>query len=286
MSVYYEIFEHLTVNNISSDEHNTKAKTIKTFCDWAAKLGALMLEDSADVIRMELTADGKEFSFAGNCPNDEYNTLLKAIASANDFDLIAHYEYVWRGADSIFADELDSFTLSSLFERLSEDELDGVFYSMWNNADCGEGAGALVAFGIYNSKLYTGSVDFETVNALPDGEWYAETDIAADSADLPPEQAIRAVQICTMFNGLTLNETESAYITVSANKLSYHMNDVLLHGQDDFDKLIKLYAELRAIVPQTDSLGEYADTHGSHARVMHVSYSDTNVPTVKIAEIK
>ena len=64
------------------------------------------------------------------------------------------------------------------------------------------------------------------------------------------------------------------------------MNDVLLKSEADYQKLVSLYAELLQMGQQVWSIGEYADVSGADARVMHISFNDAGVPTVKIAAIK
>ena len=143
----------------------------------------------------------------------------------------------------------------------------------------------LVAYGKRNEKLYKGAVEFETVSAPDDGEWYAEADIAVDS-EYSPEQLDEVVRICKELNSLTLNKKETDYLTVDGNVITYYMNDVLLKGEADYQKLVRLYAELRQMGQEVWSIGEYADVSGADARVMHISFNDAGVPTVKIAAIK
>lgn len=285
MSVSYEICEHLSIRGGDKTAGTVKMKTVKKMSDRLEKLRAMMLAGDAEVYRMDLTVDGKRVDFKENCIGEEYKNLLSNSTSAPEVEFHAHYQYVWRAANEDSAEKFELFGLASFLESLSDDECSGIFYSIWNNADCEAGAGVLVAYGKRNEKLYKGAVEFETVSAPDDGEWYAETDIAVDS-EYSPEQLDEVVHICKELNSLTLNKKETDYLTVDGNVITYYMNDVLLKGEADYQKLVRLYAELRQMGQQVWSIGEYADVSGADAQVMHISFNDAGVPTVKIAAIK
>lgn len=285
MSVSYEICEHLSIHGSGKAASNVKMAIRKKLSDRIQEIRAMMLAGDAEVYRMDLTVDGNRVNFKEEDINEEHNDLLQNFASALEVEFHAHYQYVWRAANEDSAEKFELFALASFLESLSDDECSGIFYSIWNNADCEAGAGVLLAYGKQNGKLYKGAVEFETVSAPDDGEWYAETDIAVDS-EYPPEQLDAVVRICKELNSLTLNKKETDYLSVDGNTVAYYMNDVLLKGEADYQKLVRLYAELRQMGQPIWSIGEYADASGADARVMHISFNDAGVPTVKIAAIK
>lgn len=280
MSVSYEICEHLSIRGGDKTAGTVKMKTVKKMSDRLEKLRAMMLAGDAEIYRMDLTVDGNRMDFKGKGISEEHNDFLLSLASAPEVEFHAHYQCVWCADD-----EVGLFAFASFLESLSDDECSGIFYSIWNNADCEAGAGVLEAYGKQNGKLYKGAVEFETVSAPDDGEWYAETDIAVDS-EYSPEQLDEVVRICKELNSLTLNKKETDCLTVNGNVITYYMNDALLKGEADYQKLVRLYAELLQMGQQVWSIGEYADVSGADARVMHISFNDAGVPTVKIAAIK
>lgn len=285
MSVSYEICEHLSIRGGDKTAGTVKMTTVKKMSDRLEKLRAMMLAGGAEIYRMDLTVDGNRMDFKGKGISEEHNDLLLSLASAPEVEFHAHYQYAWPADNEDSAEKFELFGLASFLEGLSDDECSGIFYSIWNNADCEAGAGVLVAYGKRNEKLYKGAVEFETVSAPDDGEWYAETDIAVDS-EYSPEQLDEVVRICKELNSLTLNKKETDYLTVDGNVITYYMNDVLLKGEADYQKLVRLYTELRQMGQQVWSIGEYADVSGADAQVMHISFNDAGVPTVKIAAIK
>lgn len=285
MSVSYEICEHLSIHGSGKAASNVKMAIRKKLSDRIQEIRAMMLAGDAEVYRMDLTVDGNRVNFKEEDINEEHNDLLQNFASALEVEFHAHYQYVWRAANEDSAEKFELFALASFLESLSDDECSGIFYSIWNNADCESGAGVLLAYGKQNGKLYKGAVEFETVSAPDDGEWYAETDITVDS-EYSPEQSDEVIRICKELNSLTLNKKETDYLSVDGNTVAYYMNDVLLKGEADYQKLVRLYAELCQMGQPIWSIGEYADASGADARVMHISFNDAGVPTVKIAAIK
>lgn len=280
MSVSYEIYEHLSIHGSGKAASNVKMAIRKKLSDRLEKIRAMMLAGDAEVYRIDLTVDGNRMDFKGKDSSEADNGLLRNVASALEVEFHAHYQCVWCADD-----EVGLFALASFLEGLSDDECSGIFYSIWNNADCEAGAGVLEAYGKQSGKLYKGAVEFELVSAPNDGEWYAETDIAVDS-EYSPEQLDEVIRICKELNSLTLNKKETDYLTVDGNTVTYYMNDVLLKSEADYQKLVSLYAELLQMGQQVWSIGEYADVSGADARVMHISFNDAGVPTVKIAAIK
>ena len=285
MSVSYEICEHLSIHGSGKNASTVKMATVKKLANRLEKIRVMMLAGDAEIYRMDLTVDGNRMDFKGKGISEEHNDFLLSLASAPEVEFHAHYQYAWPADNEDSAEKFELFGLASFLEGLSDDECSGIFYSIWNNADCEAGAGVLVAYGKRNEKLYKGAVEFETVSAPDDGEWYAETDIAVDS-EYSPEQLDEVVRICKELNSLTLNKKETDYLTVDGNVITYYMNDVLLKGEADYQKLVRLYTELRQMGQQVWSIGEYADVSGADAQVMHISFNDAGVPTVKIAAIK
>ena len=194
MSVSYEICEHLSIHGCGKAASNVKMAIRKKLSDRLEKIRAMMLAGDAEVYRMDLTVDGNRMDFKGKDSSEEDNGLLRNVASALEVEFHAHYQCVWCADDKV-----GLFALASFLESLSDDECSGIFYSIWNTADCEAGAGVLVAYGKRNEKLYKGAVEFETVSAPDDGEWYAETDITVDS-EYSAEQSDEVVRICKELN--------------------------------------------------------------------------------------
>ena len=88
MSVYYDVREHVVLKN----------KAAENLCfdvaENIAQIGYRMLLDRAAIWKLELTADGKEYSFKGREVTPELHEITRVIANASEIDMVIDYDGV------------------------------------------------------------------------------------------------------------------------------------------------------------------------------------------------
>ena len=173
MSIFYEIKEHL---HFEGKENNmvTGASICADVMQFQlASLASLILIDEAEIYALSLTADGKEYSFEGEEITPEYKKILAALCESENVDIEVEYSFTCRANGT--CDNVGPFEMMKVFEeRDPEYDWSNVFYSAWNKADCNDGCGTLVAYGINNGKTYSGTVPFDKVDHIPEGKWICQ----------------------------------------------------------------------------------------------------------------
>lgn len=139
MSVYYEVNEHLVIND-TTKHFEIADIAISQLC----LMGTWLLQNRGRFASLTAIADGVKFSFSGSIVTQDYHKLIDALHNAVNIELVSSYGY------SYHSDTLDPgpFVMVDFLQELAAnapEELHGIFYSMYNNADCDSTAGALVA---------------------------------------------------------------------------------------------------------------------------------------------
>ncbi|MBE6772461.1 MAG: hypothetical protein E7547_10015 [Ruminococcaceae bacterium] len=146
--------------------------TVKKIVHRFAKLGGLMLNGCAEVHRLWIKADGTEYEFSGDTVTEDYHRIVREIDSANHLEIVAEFTlnnfvdteiYLFS---SDIADHLDR-----LVRKNGINSLDGMFYSMYQLINNNLTAGELIAYGKNNGQIYTGNVDEDILDSLPEGNW-------------------------------------------------------------------------------------------------------------------
>lgn len=287
MSIYYEIMEHLVVNDIPDPDIDCNKNTAVGIMQYQLSLlGALMLQNEAKVGSMKLTADDRIYEFSGSCPDGTFKELMMAMSEAVNIDLSMDYEYTVYGMNEL-SHEVGP-VLGGWMGDFDAEDAEGIFYTVWSLADCECGAGTLSAYGNHNGKLYSGPVEFESVESFQNGEWYADEDICAEGENLSPEIVSEVEAISRELSTLSLSEYDER--SVSGNDVSFYLNDVMLKSKENFEKLTMGYKKLAELVINNSdcggSLGEYRDLSGADARLMKIDYDENDMPHISIAEIK
>lgn len=162
-----KIREYYHIENTSVYE-----STVKKIVHRFAKLGGLMLNGCAEVHRLWNKADGTEDEFSGDTVTEDYHRIVREINSASHLEIVAEFTlnnfvdteiYLFS---SDIADHLDR-----LIQKNGINSLDGIFYSMYQLTDDNLTAGELIAYGKSNGQIYTGDVDEDILDSLPEGNW-------------------------------------------------------------------------------------------------------------------
>ena len=162
-----KIREYYHIENTSEIE-----STVKKIVHRFAKLGGLILNGCAEVHRLWINANGTEYVFSGDTVTEDYHRIIRAIGSASRLEIVAKFMFkdfidteIYLFSSDI-ADHLDR-----LVRKNGINSLDGIFYSMYQLTDDNLAAGELIAYGKSNGQIYTGDVDEDILDSLPEGNW-------------------------------------------------------------------------------------------------------------------
>ena len=265
MSIYYDIKEHIIIKNTADQE-----ESLSVYSHRLARIGGLMLEDCAEFRKLIVISDGKKREFSGNTITKKFHDIMRAINRADSVEIIADYGYHRYGLSAICPEALD-FTdhLDNLIKECGVECLDGLFYSIYNNADCSDDAGAIVAYGKKNGTLFTGTVEGKTVDALPDGVWYSpQTAVVYEEESENAEEIEAICREMTKFSSYDVLEAEN-------NEFMFYLNNLELHNNDELVEFIGLCNKLlKATDGEAIADINLADLKGDDGRIAEVAYND------------
>lgn len=237
MSIHYDVKEHLIIKNTEEQEY-----PLSVYSHRLARIGGLMLEDCARFRKLVVITDDEKREFSGDTMTKDFHDIMRAINRADSVEIIADYDYYRYGLSAIcpyildFADCLDEEIKESGTEIL-----DGLFYSIYNNADCSDDAGAIVAYGEKNGTLYTGNVEGKNVDAIPDGVWYSpQTAVVYD----PMEDGLKNIEkiepICREMTKFSCYDE----LEVDEDGISFYLNNLELKNNSELTEFIGLCRNL------------------------------------------
>ena len=279
MSIYYTIKEHLHIEN--TENHCEAVAIMHTRL---SLLGAAMLRDTAYIEKAVIVADGEEFAFDGKTVTEAFHKAMDAIACAETLDVNLWYgfhHYMW--SESI---DPGPFVMRDHLAKMDPQELDGLFYSMYNQADgAGDAPGAVVAYGQKGDTFYKGNVVLETTDTLPDGEWYApETAVVYDPFEEETEgvdlDAVEKVcrQLCKFSSDDELDRDE--------NGLTFALNNLVLKNDSEFREFAASVGQLIKLTNNTCSLiTGFADLSGADPQTAMVDFAEDGSYTMECCVI-
>lgn len=298
MSVYYDIHEHLVIED--TEKHDVE------LCNLHYRLSlmaAWVLQRRGGMRNLTIIADGQKFSFMGDILNARYQEALDVLCKARSVEVISDFGCYTKAMEvSPTPFELMAY----LDEEIKENPeyIDGLFYCVYNNADCGDGAGIVCAYGKKNGVLYTGAVPFVETKQIPDGNWYAPQTAIACEVDAKEGRDMAAIEdVCrrlcrfsqetfTKDDEEALSRLEENYgitsqqLSVSENSIALYTNFLRVKNDDELKEVIRLYAML---IDLTDGecglIGELVDVSGSDVRVVHFDVEASGEYTIEIAAV-
>ena len=277
MSVYYEIFEHLVIEDTEQHSYE-QSLTISRL----ALLGAWLLNNRGGVGKLRIIADGEEYTFSGNMMTQAYHEALNAADKAKNLEMVWNYWYTW----SAQAEDPGPFAMMQYLDDVLKENpsaLDGLFYSAYNNADCGEGAGISVAYGKKNGVMHTGLLPYKTVESIPDGEWYTpQTAVVCDLDGTEGKDIIQIETICRQL--MQFSEADS--LDVSDDSFSFALNNLRIKDDTQLKLFMQLYAQLIELTNGECSLiGELADVSVPDVRMIRFDVEYNGDYTLEMASI-
>lgn len=162
-----KIREYYRIENKSEFE-----STVKKIVHRFAKLGGLMLNGWAEVHRLWINADGTEYEFSGDTVTEDYHRIVREIDSTSRLEIVAEFTFNNFVDTEIYLFSSDIANhLDRLVRKNGINSLDGIFYSMYQLTDDNLAVGELIAYGKSNGQIYTGDVDEDILDSLPEGNW-------------------------------------------------------------------------------------------------------------------
>lgn len=267
MSIYYDIKEHLIIKN--TEEHDF---SMGVYSHRLVRIGALVLEDCARFHKLIVITDGETSEFSGDTITEEFHNIIRKINSASSVEIFANYGYFKYGMSATAPDVLDMADhLSELIKEDGKDCLNGLFYSIYNKADCSETTGVVVAYGEKNGHLYTGNIENKIIEALPDGVWYSPvTAVVYDEDNVKNIEEV--AEICEAMTKFSSYDD----LRIDGNSISFYLNNLELKNDKELNEFIDLCIRIMNVTN-----GEcWADTHG----FTDLNSDDGRIVYVKINE--
>lgn len=299
MSVYYDIKEHLVIED--TEKHSLELGNIHYRLSLMA---AWTLQHRGCIGNLTIIADGENFSFAGDILNAQYQKALDALYKARSAEIICDYGCSVRVTET---DPTPFELMTHLDEETKEDPdyLDGLFYCVYNNADCGNGAGILCAYGKKNGVLYTGTVPFAEVDKIPDGNWYAPQTAIACEVDAEEGRDLAAIaevcrQLCRFSQETFTKDDEdvqgrlaenysitSGQLDVSEESVAFYTNYLRISNDDELKEVMRLFAKLINLTDgECGLIGELVDIAGSDVKILHFDVGANGEHTIQIASVE
>ena len=282
MSTYYNVKEHLIAKNTRKDSYTALNEAVESMRFQLAKLGALLLLDLADVDHMNLTADGRHFSFTGKAAADELHKMLRALEEAEHIDFEAEYGFWIYGSYSNW--EVGPFLTADCFEATVKQEPESAcdfLYTMYSKCDSESGAGKLCAFGTQNGTLPCGVITPEITEIPDDGVWVAEDTSVVFDDDISDKMDVGCIAQCAQaFMQL------GADVDFSSQTSSLYVNSITLQSRKDFEQFINICADLdKATDSHCSFLADFVDLSGKDARVLSIDFGSNPTPIVTMAAV-
>ena len=278
MSVYYNVKEHLVIGDIEN-HFETANIALSQLC----LLGTWMLQDQACFDKLTVIADGEEFHFTGNTMTEDYHKAIRGLRSGASVEIISSYHY----SHSAYSMDPGPFPMVEHLQEIAQNEpgeLKGMFYSVYHNADCDSSAGALIAFGEKNGRVYTGEVPFETVSGIPDGDWYTPLTAVCYDTDDTEDKDIPAImdvcrQLCNFSCADELNCSDNGSI-------SFYLNNFQIETDAQLKSFMHLYAKLISLTDgECCLIGELADISSPDVKMLHFDVEADGTFTLEMAAI-
>ena len=240
MSIHYYFKENI---RIADTEKSYEAFCV--FVNHLLKLGAEIIDDNARIHKIQIIADDNKKEFSGETITEDYQELVRAVKKATSIEAVLDYDYWQKGGFTIangkiiWDESADMFDLANYISNLDDEQRDGIFYSLYNYADCSETSGQLAAYGEKNDRMYNGIVKAETTATLPDGVWYSHpTAIVYDVEDVENIEEVES--ICDAMTKFSSYDE----LTVNGNEISFYLNNLELKNDAELVEFAGLCQKL------------------------------------------
>ena len=177
-------------------------------------------------------------------------------------------------------------TMCNIFKELDQEDAmpEAVFYSCYQEADCGDGVGSALAYGFWKGKRYHGRLEYHSVDQLPeDGLWRTPQTAVIWDVDWPEgADRKRITEIAEQLS--TLSEMDN--ISIDEETISLFINNLMLHGKKDIEKYLSLCAELNQLTNGECYIAdELEDSDSLNPRILKMELVDGTNWNYQIAEV-
>ena len=279
MSIFYHVNEHLSIKDTTECCDFLNAAVIH-FSD----LGSLLLRGDAVVHKLTLVANGTTKTFSGRGVTSDLQDLMDALKEASSVDLVADYDYIWfAGCPGI-----EHTMLSDLIEEemdLDDTFADNVFYSMYNKADCSDGAGILCAHSKKDGVVYHGAVNPVAAELPQEGTWCTtETSVMFDD-DLTEEMDAEQIKRCADAYA-SLGTNADVDFDADESGVALFVNYLQLNSKADLEKFIEISRQLLvATAGQAGFEANFACFDKPDTQLLSIVFADDGAVTVKKASV-
>lgn len=241
MSMNYDVHEHLVIDRSKAGK---AAKDMLRILDrqlWA--LVTLQRDGEMRGFMLSVVLDGDSSRMTDKRPNlalRKIQELRGLIRYADKLEVVLSFNSVWRPYYSEYEEILPT-ALTELAEKLSDEELEGIFYSSWMRIMDTGARGTLVAYGRRGETFCRGPVRPVRIDTLPDGQWFELNDTVYMEVDsLSPEELDRTEAACLKL----MSFGEYNQLIVKDGEIQFGLYNVTLTGQRDWEKLTEGIVEL------------------------------------------
>ena len=240
MSIHYDFKETI---RIADTEKSYEAFCV--FVNHLLKLGAEIIDDNARIHKIQIIADNNKKEFSSETITKDYQELVRAVKEAASVEAVLDYDFWQKGGFTIangkiiWDESADLFDIAEYISKLDDEQRDGLFYSLYNYADCSETSGQLAAYGEKNGKMYNGIVKAETIAILPNGVWYSHpTAIVYDVEDVENIEEVESV--CDAMTKFSSYDE----LSVNGNEISFYLNNLELKNDAELVEFAGLCQKL------------------------------------------
>lgn len=300
MSVNYDIKEHLRFEGRKIGENCGAEICADVMRRQLAALAGRTLLDQAQIFRLRMTADGRDYVFSGEEITPEYKAILTALDRATDVDLVVDYHCIWRGDGGNY-DDLGPFALMSLLEDPEKEiDLTNVFYSVWNSDRSYYGkSGILRAYGSKAGQTYHGEVPFEPVDYegdlpfvareqaehAPTGDWRGgNSPLVASFKKNEGADLSAFIAACNEFTAIC--DKEDLQYTNYDDVIEFRLNRVNINSDRDVQCFLDLLKELKKEATGGFSLiAEFVELSRNDASLMVIEEDEQGEFVVRLARV-
>lgn len=279
MSVYYEVYEHLIL-----EETECHGYELDMTLSRLSLLGAWILNGHGQVGKLRVIADGTEHNFSGRMMTQDYHEALIAASKAKSVEIMWNYGY----SHGVLDVDPGPLSMMKYLDDLLKEEpqaLDGLFYSAYHNADCDTSVGKVVAYGKKDGILYAGELPYVKVDSIPNGDWY--TPLTAVVCEPDDTEGMDLAAMDTLCRELgKFSEADSLIFLPETGEFSFFLNNLRIRNDAELKEFMQLYAKLIDLTEGVCGLiGELADISQPDVKILRFDVEANGTYTLEMATV-
>ena len=273
MSVNYDIIEHIIITDKCEDSE-IRDDIRATITDHLIRISGAILHNNMWDCDIKLAADDKTIEFEGTTLTETFQTLFRTVKDAKSFELELRYHYVNY---ALYYLNPEPFKFTEYFDEVIKEEgpdaLKGIFYSLYNNADCSDDAGIVVAYGEKNGRMCTGTIEPTKIESLPTGKWYAsQTYLILEDEKMETINFEEIRQICTEMSKFSDDDE----LSIDENGMFFELMNLGFNNNTEWNNFLSLYNKLINATGSkvlTDEF-DFAEISNSDSSVVKIRIND------------